>query len=268
MSELKSFIEKIAKEAGKLSLDLLGKAKVSAKGPKDVVTEADFAVEKLIIGKIKERFPDHNIVAEESINNFDKTKPTWYIDPIDGTANYCKSDPNFAISIGFIDNTERAGCVYVPMHDELYYAETGKGAFLNGKKIDVSNTNNFSDALIQVGISPLKEKIDDSLAIFKYFTLKCFRARDLGFSAGQLSYVGCGRADAFVKFGQNPWDIAAGMVLIQEAGGKVTDIDGNDLALGESTKKHNIVASNGKFHDELLKLIKRDLLQFDRGKWW
>ena len=268
VDDIKEFIIRMANDAGKLSLEYIGKAKISSKGGKDVVTEADVAVEKLIVSRIRKRFPDHNIVAEESDNPYDESKPTWYIDPIDGTANYAKGDQNFAVSIGFYDKKTRIGCLNIPMTGELFYAESGKGTEMNNQKISVSDVRKVSDAVIQLGMSIRKDRLDDSLAYFRYFAENAWRIRDYGFGAGQLAFVAAGRSDGIIKLGQHPWDIAAGIVLIEEAGGKVTDDFGKSLVLGDAGARHNVVASNGVLQDELIRTMNTDLKSIDREKPW
>jgi myo-inositol-1(or 4)-monophosphatase len=267
VDEVKDFIINMAKDAGDLSLEMLGIAKISSKGGKDIVTEADTAVEKLIISRIKEKYPDHNIVAEESDNIYDKSKPTWYIDPIDGTANYAKGDQNYAISIAYYGE-KKIGCLNIPMTGEMYYAETGKGTELNGKKIQVSDVRKVEESVIQLGMSIRHEKIDDSLAYFRYFSINAWRTRDFGFGAGQLAFVAAGRSDGIIKMSQHPWDMAAGIVLVEEAGGKVTDDYGRPVVLGDSKARHNVVASNGHIQDELIKIMNTDLKNIDRESPW
>jgi myo-inositol-1(or 4)-monophosphatase len=255
---MKEFIIQLAKDAGKLSLDYLGKIHISSKGEKDIVTEADKDVEKLIISRIREKYPDHNIISEETENKVTSSQYCWYIDPIDGTANYAHSDPNYCISIALTKNKVlEYGCIFIPITNELYYAEKGKGAELNGKKMHVSKIDKIENAMIQLGISPLKNTIDESLRLFKYATLTCERARDYGFCAGQLAYTAAGRADIFVKMSQHSWDLAAGVLLVEEAGGKVTDWRGNRITLGDKKSKLNIIATNGILHETVLIHLKK-----------
>ncbi|HEB37462.1 MAG TPA: inositol monophosphatase, partial [Thermoplasmatales archaeon] len=214
------------------------------------VTVADKKVNTLIISRITERFPEHNIVSEEADDQRKGSKFTWYIDPIDGTANYSHRDPSFAVSIALAeDNNVKYGCIYIPRLDEMYYAEEGKGTELNGKKITVSDRKRLSEALIHVGISTFENTIGDSLKLLKRFMLRGERIKDSGFCAGQLAYVAVGRADGFIKISQHSWDVAAGMLLIKEAGGRVTDLQGNEVLMGK--KRYNLIASNGKIHDEI-----------------
>jgi myo-inositol-1(or 4)-monophosphatase len=255
---MKDFIIQLAKDAGKLSLDYIGKIHISSKGEKDIVTEADKDVEKLIISRIKEKFPDHNIVSEETDNRITDSDYCWYIDPIDGTANFAHGDPNYCISIALTQKGElEYGCIFIPITNELYFAQKGKGAMLNGKNIRVSKIDKIENALVQLGVSPLKHTIDESLRLFKYATLTCERARDYGFCAGQLAYTAAGRADIFVKMSQHAWDLAAGVLLVTEAGGKVTDWSGKKITLGDKKSKLNIVATNNILHETVLAHLKK-----------
>ena len=265
---MKEFIINTVKEAGKIAMDYLGNAKISMKKPKDFVTEADIAVEKFIVSKIKETYPNHNIIGEEE--DYEKTNSdfTWYIDPIDGTANYAHADIHFAISVGIKKGNEiEYGIVYLPMINELYFAQKNQGAFLNGEKIQVSKIDNLKSAVIQSGISTQESKIDDSLKLIKELSTKACRARDLGFCAGQLAFVAAGRSDGLVKVQQHPWDYAAGILLITEAGGKVTDENNKDFIVGDKNSMQNIIASNNLFHDQLVDLVNNINIDMD-NPWW
>ncbi|MCM2325183.1 MAG: inositol monophosphatase [Candidatus Woesearchaeota archaeon] len=266
---MKQFIVSIAKEAGKMALDFQSKAKISSKGPKNIVTEADIAIEKYLVQKIIERYPEHKIVGEEGNYAYDDAD-VWYIDPIDGTSNYAHLDPHFCISIAHAVKGEvKHACIFMPVFDELFFAEEGKGAELNGKKISVTKTSELKDAMVQVEISPLKDTIDNSLKIVRHFMLSADRVRDMGFCAGQLAYVAAGRSDALLKNSQHPWDIAAGMLLVKEAGGRVSGHDEKEIVLGDAKKRHNIVASNGLLHGAIIHELRSNLKDVDFKKlWW
>lgn len=267
---MKEFMIDIAKHAGKIALDFLGKAEIKEKKPKDLVTEADVAVEKYLVSKIKEKFSDHNIVGEEDEYKKSDSEYYWYIDPIDGTANYAHGDIHFAISIALKNRKEIVNAVvYIPMLDEMFYAEKGQGAFLNGKKIHVSKISDLKSSYIQVGLSPHDHAIDDSVLFYKEVSLKVSRAKDMGFCAGQLAFLACGRADGFMKFSQHPWDLAAGLLLVKEAGGKITDVHGNEFEVGDKNARHDVVASNSILHDKLLDIMKSDKIkELDLKKNW
>ena len=258
---MKDFILDLAKKAGQITLNHLGNAKISKKGPKDVVTDADVEVEKFVTQKIKEKYPEHNIVGEEALYDSTDSHYTWFIDPIDGTSNYSHGDPNFAVSIGVAkDGILIYGCVYIPLYNWMFFAELNKGAELNGEKINVSKIDQLTDAMVQLQISHLPDTVDASLEIFKYFTLKADRARDLGFCAGQLAYVGAGKSDSMIKAYQNSWDIAAGILIVTEAGGVVSDFFGQPITLtNDHNKRSHVVASNGLLQKEILNSLHVDL---------
>lgn len=266
---MKEFMIAMAREAGKMAMDFQAKAKVSSKGIKNTVTEADLAIEKFIVKKIKEKFPKHTIVGEEYSYDFDDSD-VWYIDPIDGTTNYAHNDPHFCISIAYAKKgIAQNACIYLPRFDEMYYAEKGKGTELNGVRQEVTKTKELKDSFIQGEISPLKETIDTSFKVFRHFMINADRIRDMGFCAGQLAYVSAGRSDALIKHSQHPWDIAAGMLLVKESGGIVTDNEGKEIVLGTKEKRYNIVASNGIIHGEMLNEIRENFSDIDFKKnWW
>jgi len=267
MINMENFMTTTAREAGNIAVDYLGKTTRTSKGPKDVVTEADVAVEKYIVGKIKEKYPEHGIVGEESGKSVESSEYVWYIDPIDGTSNYSHSDPNFAVVIALAKKGEVIeSCIYLPMLDEMYYAKIGEGAYCNGEKITVSEINLLKDSFVQLGISPKKDTVEESLNVVRHFSVNADRVRDYGFCAGQLAYVAKGRAEVLMKISQYPWDIAAGMLLVSEAGGKVTDEKGNKISFGKK-ERYNIVATNGKIHDKVIDEIKKIDVNTD-VMWW
>ena len=262
---MKEFIINLAKEAGEMAMSYQGKVKISSKGVKNIVTEADIAIEKMLISKIKKEFPDHKIFAEETNKDNIDSKHVWYIDPIDGTTNYAHGDPHFAISIALAeDGDAKYACIYLPRFNEMYYAERGHGTELNGNIIHVSDITELKNALIQAGISPLKHAIDKSWAVFRLYMTYAERARDYAFCAGQLAFVASGKADALVKRSQHPWDVAAGVLLIEEAGGKVTDESGNKIKMNKD--RFNIIASNGHIHDELME--KYNTIKIEPENWY
>ncbi len=259
--------KKIAKEAGKLIVKKQGKnLKIKEKAKSDLVTDADKASEKLIIKRIKALYPSHAIIAEESAKTLTKksykdAEYIWIIDPIDGTINYAHGLPMFTVSIGiFKTNSSKssknfdyitgelvAGVVYAPKMGEIYSAEKGKGAFLNGKKIKVSKKTKLVKSLTVTGFTPQCRK--KNLPYFNTMLNKSLAIRRLGSASLDLCYIACGRFDGYWEFGLKPWDIAAGALIIKEAGGEVTDTNGNQLDLfGE-----DILASNGKIHKEMIR---------------
>ncbi len=238
--------------SGKLLMSSYGKLKksqVSMKTKNDFVTEIDKKSEKTIITTIKKYFPDHGIQAEES--GIRSGKGTlWVIDPLDGTSNYIHQFPIFSISIGVMQNLDvKAAVVYDPVHDELFTADKGKGAFLNKKRIRVTPTQHLSEAFMATGI-PFRARdarFPEYLKSFEKISLGSVGLRRGGSAALDLAYVACGRFDGFWEIDLSPWDIAAGTLLIEEAGGKITDLWNEKDYL----KSGDILASNGRIHAEL-----------------
>jgi myo-inositol-1(or 4)-monophosphatase len=251
-----NFAIETAVQAGKLLLDKLGRRlDVSKKGDINLVTEADIASERLIIERIKSHHPKHTILAEESgesaISDGDKLWK-WIIDPLDGTTNFAHGYPCFAVTIALEYNGEVViGVTYDPTRDEIFAAEKGCGATLNGKRISVSNTEKLSDALIVTGFPYDFAKRQ---GIFENLLKLLFRARGVrrdGSAAIDMAYVACGRFDGFWEEGLNPWDVAAGLLLITEAGGCVTHYDGSPFNIYKSP----ILASNGLIHEEMMQIL-------------
>jgi myo-inositol-1(or 4)-monophosphatase len=249
---MREFIISMAKEAGNTALNYFGKIHISSKGEKNIVTNADKDIEARIISRIKDKYPEHNIVSEESGNMGFSSDFTWFIDPIDGTNNFAHTDPNFCISIALAQKGVLIfGCVYIPAHNECFFAQKGKGAELNGKRLVVSQIRNFNDALIHVGVRPTKKEIDETINLYKFFSLNADRVRDYGFCAGELAYLSAGRADGLLKLDQNIWDVAAGILLVQEAGGRISDTINNEINF-DKTSGYNIACSNSLIHLSLL----------------
>ena len=232
---------------------------VSSKGPGDFVTSADKRTEKIIINELQKAHPEYGIVTEESgVINKSNTQNRWIIDPIDGTFNFLKGIPQFAISIGYEkDNEIKCGVIFNPIMNEMFLAEKGNGAYLNNSRIRVSNKKKINDALIVTGgpkqASKIKEKI---FSEYINVSNKVANVRKFGSAALDMAYVACGRFDGYWQRELNYWDIAAGLVILKEAGGFIDFFE-------EDTKlplKKNILASNSNIHDELKELIiKKDI---------
>ncbi|NTV23703.1 MAG: inositol monophosphatase [Nanoarchaeota archaeon] len=253
---MKDFIIGIAEEAANLAKEMMGKAKVSSKGPKDVVTEADKAVETMLILMIRTKFPTHQIISEETGETGKKSEYVWYIDPIDGTSNYSHTDPHYCVSIGLAKNDVMThACIVIPALNETYYAEKGKGAFLNDKKISVSKIAKLEDSMVLVGVKSMGALLEPTMKAFKHFSRFGDRARDYGFTAGELCFVAAGRAEAIVRYSQNAWDIAAGSLIVEEAGGRFTGHNGQEIKIN-GNDKFEIVASNSVVHDNIIKELK------------
>lgn len=224
-------LELLAREAGSILREGYDREHtVHYKGIIDLVTEADHASEAFLLGEIKSRFPGGHILAEESGNIQGSNEDLWYIDPLDGTVNYAHHIPIFCVSIGYSTNgLLTLGVVYDPMRDELFAAEKGRGAFLNGKRIKASNTTELAKSLLVTGFP--YDTWDTELDNFKYFerlAKKTQGVRRLGSAALDVCYVGAGRFDGFWEFKLKPWDVAAGGLIAAEAGAKVTAVDGRE----------------------------------------
>ena len=231
-------------------LDLLT---VQSKSPNDFVTEVDRAAEQAIIEVLRDAFPGHGILAEESGESGPESEFTWIIDPLDGTTNFIHGLPQYAVSIAQTKNgvLEHA-VVYDPNTNEMFTASRGAGAFLNDRRIRVSRRTRLNEALIGTGF-PFRrfDHVDAYLAMFKELTQKTAGIRRPGAASLDLAYVAAGRFDGFWEMGLSPWDMAAGVLLIQEAGGLVSDLSGeaNYLATG------NLVAGSPKIFGQLLPII-------------
>ena len=245
-------------EAGKIIKDNFGgrfgiesKENITA----NIVTEIDKKAEAKAIEIIKGDFPDHGILAEEIGRIDEKANTVWIIDPIDGTSNFAHGLPICCVSIGVEKDGEVVmGAVYNPILDEFFFAEKGEGAYLNDKKISVSNTDNFQLSLLVTGF-PYDTNRDPNnpLGVFGEVVMMNVPVRRLGSAAIDLCWVACGRFDGFWEYNLNPWDVAAGYLIVKEAGGKLSDFDGIELSI----YKREILATNGKIHDTLLQAIKK-----------
>ena len=252
-----NFVIQTAREAGGVLIDRLGRARISTKGDIDLVTEADLAAEKLIIERIRSHYPRHAILAEESGASVEldagKSDWKWIIDPLDGTTNYAHGYPCFCVSIA----VERAGqielgVVYDPTRDELFAAERGQGATLNERPIRVSTIADLNSAMLCTGFPYNVRERPDFAREFINFTMTAQAVRRDGSAALDLAYLACGRFDGFWEDGLNAWDIAAGLILIEEAGGRVTDFCGAPLSI--YTPK--VLATNGLVHEAMMGVLR------------
>lgn len=243
-----------AAKAGLLLKKNLGKSlSIEFKGVIDIVTEMDKKAEAMIVKTIKAAFPDHGILTEESAEQKTGSEYRWIIDPLDGTTNYSHGYPVFCVSIAL----EKAGdvmlgVVYEPMLDELFTAEKGRGAYLNKKKIQVSRIAELHRSLLATGFPyDVRTSPENNINHFANFAVRAQAIRRAGSAALDMCYVACGRFDGFWELKLKPWDIAAAMLIVKEAGGAVTDFTGNPLSLyaGET------MASNGLIHKEMLKVL-------------
>jgi myo-inositol-1(or 4)-monophosphatase len=246
-----------ARLAGKVIIDNLGrisKKDINHKQKSDFVTRVDRESEKIIIKTIKENFPDHLFLAEESLKEAETEEYRWIIDPLDGTTNYIHQYPVFSVSIALEYKREIIlGVVYDPLRGELFTAGKGGGSFLNKHPVRVSMISSLSDSLVTTGFPfRSKEFIEIYLKLFKNVFNKVSDLRRAGSAALDLAYLACGRCEGFFEIGLSPWDIAAGDILIKEAGGIVTDFGGGNDYLSTG----NIVAGNPAIHEKLLTEVK------------
>ncbi len=249
----------IAREAGARLREFFAQGVATEyKGDVDVVTVADRTVEKLIRTRLGEAFPDHGIYGEEGTRERMEQEFRWYVDPLDGTTNFAHGFPQFCVSLGLEqraaglkpdeDGTIQAAVIYDPMRDELYTAERGRGAVLNGKPLRVSKTPDLAEALVATGFPSRKRHQSPNIHFYHEFTLRSHGVRRAGSAALDLAYVAAGRLEAFWEFNLNPWDTAAGVLLVTEAGGRVSDFAGGAFRLNS----REVLASNGLIHDELV----------------
>jgi myo-inositol-1(or 4)-monophosphatase len=232
------------------------------KGDVDLVTVADRTVEKLIRTRLGEVFPEHGVYGEEGTRERMEGEFRWYVDPLDGTTNFAHGFPQFCVSMGLEQRSAKlkpeqdgalvAAVIYDPMRDELYTAERGKGAWLNGKPIHVSRIPVLAEALVSTGFPSRKRHESPNIHFYHEFTLRSHGVRRAGSAALDLAFVASGRLEAFWEFNLNPWDTAAGVLLVEEAGGRVTGFAGGAFQLDS----REVLASNGLIHTELVDLFK------------
>ncbi len=249
------YLTQVAKGAGKILLKYLNKKhSVSIKADTSIVTEADKAAEKYILKKISTDFPNCSIISEESGEFVGREELVWLIDPLDGTSNYAHNFPWFSVSIGLWSHGKPLmGVVYHPVLDELFYAEKGKGAYLNGKRIRVSETKKLSEALLTTGFYYSRgATLAQEMKLFWKMNELALGVRRPGSAALDLAYVACGRFDAFWERGLSVWDVAAGYLLVEEAGGKLTDYKGKPATLAGA----EVVATNKSLNGQIVSITK------------
>jgi myo-inositol-1(or 4)-monophosphatase len=229
------------------------------KGDVDLVTQADRRSEQAIVQRLGKYFPEHTIAAEEGTGHVRSSEFHWHVDPLDGTTNFAHKYPCFSVSIALAQNeTLLAGVVYNPIYDELFAAARGEGATLNGKRISVSKVQSLSTSLLCTGFPVHKRLANPNIHYYYDFTLRSHGVRRDGSAALDLACVAAGRFDGFWEFGLKPWDTAAGTLLVQEAGGSVSDFRGEPYQLGGPV----VLATNSLIHEEMrekaLAISKRD----------
>src|SRR6185312_10388427 len=241
----------IAREAGALLMPYFRRrVTVEYKGEADLVTEADRNSEALIRKRIQALWPDHDVLGEEEGLVDTGSEYRWYVDPLDGTTNFAHSFPMFCVSLGLEHKGQRiAGVVYDPTRDELFAAEKGSGAFLNGEPIRVSKIAKLKESLVATGFPSQKRHKNPNIHFYHQITLLTHGIRRAGSAALDLCYVAAGRLEGFWEFNLNPWDTAAGVLLVQEAGGNVTDFSGGPFQISS----RETLASNGLIHTDLIR---------------
>jgi myo-inositol-1(or 4)-monophosphatase len=231
-----------------------GEFRVDKKGAIDLVTEVDVDVERMFRALVSERFPDHQVLAEE-MGGADSVPqgPCWVFDPIDGTTNFTHGLPIFCSSLALeIDGVAEVGAVYDPTRKELFTAERGGGAYLNGRPLRVSSAARLVDAMLVTGFPyDVHSRIEEIVGLFGRFVGQARAVRRLGSAAIDLCYIAAGRMDAFWERDLKPWDIAAGALIVAEAGGRITNMDGQPFA----SRGRDVLASNGLLHDDMLGVI-------------
>jgi myo-inositol-1(or 4)-monophosphatase len=248
--DLISPMQSIAREAGALLMDFFHQqVKIEYKGDADLVTVADRKSEALILERIRKQFPTHDVMGEEGTRIESGSDYKWYVDPLDGTTNFAHGFPVFCVSLAVEYRGRRvAGVIYDPTRDEMFAAELGKGALLNGQPIHVSATSRLAECLVGTGFPSQKRHKSPNIYFYHQLTLRTHGVRRAGSAALDLCNVACGRFDGFWEFNLNPWDTAAGVLIVEEAGGRVTNFSGGPFRIDS----RETLASNGLVHDALI----------------
>jgi myo-inositol-1(or 4)-monophosphatase len=256
LREIATQAESIARRAGAILRDRIDRPHdVRFKGTIDMVTEADQASEALIVAELRSAFPSHGLLSEEG-SGYEASGSTlrWVVDPLDGTTNFAHGLPTFAVSIGLDDGqTPIAGVIYDPMRDELFSAYRGGGATLNGRPLQVSTNDRLITSLLATGFSYNLENRARQIPAWSDLLMRVQAIRQTGSSALNLCYIAAGRLDGYWERGIAPWDVAAGAVIVTEAGGTVSDYRGGIF----QSDRREIVVSNGLVHDQLLEVLRR-----------
>jgi len=254
----------LALQAGALIRDAMGQRRnVEYKSAVDLVTDVDRRAEALILSGLRAAFPDDALVAEETAGHAPSAGPCWVVDPLDGTTNFVHALPHFAVSIGFLDDgVPSSAAVYDPCKGELFHAERGGGAFLGDQRLAVSSVNELDRALLVTGFPyDRREHASLYLEYFREFLCSAQDLRRYGSASLDLCYVAAGRFDGFFEWKLHPWDTAAGWLIVNEAGGRVSDFDG----AAYDPWLPRILATNGGIHDEAVAVLERIALRVGRG---
>jgi len=243
----------IAREAGALLVTYYERrVPYELKGEFDLVTEADRASEKLVVERLLSRFPTHGIVAEEGGGQAGSSEYRWYVDPLDGTTNFAHSLPIFNVTLALERAGEMiAGVVFDPIRQEMFTAELGGGAYLNNRRIHVSAANKLEACLLCTGFPTRRRHLNVNVHFYHQVAMATHGVRRTGSAAIDLAWVACGRLDGFWEFGLNPWDMAAGRLLVAEAGGKYSDMRGRP----HTFQSKHLLADNGHVHDQILEIF-------------
>ena len=243
----------IAREAGALlSTYFERRIPFELKGDFDLVTEADRASERLVVERLRSHFPSHSIVAEEGGGHEGSSGYRWYVDPLDGTTNFAHGYPVYNVTMGLEQDGEMlVGVVFDPNRQEMFSAERGAGAYLNNRRIRVSAARRLEDSLVSTGFPSRKRHLNVNIHFYHQMAMATHGVRRSGSAAIDLANVACGRLEAFWEFGLNPWDMAAGILLVTEAGGRCTDMKGGPHVL---TGPH-LLTDNGAVHQEIVDLF-------------
>ena len=250
-------VEILVRQAGTVLMEGFGNVRhIQQKGVIDLVTEYDQRSEELILATIQKEFPEHAILAEESGHHERISEYQWVIDPLDGTTNFAHGIPFFSVSIGLLKNNAPVmGVVYDPFRDEMFSAESGSGASLNHRPLRVSSRMDLEQAVISTGFPyDLRTNPRNNFAQFFQFQLRTQAVRHLGSAALDCTWTAMGRLDGYWEFGVKPWDVGAGALIVREAGGRVTSVDGDENFLfGDS-----ILVSNSLLHEQMLRVLGED----------
>ncbi|MCE2391576.1 MAG: inositol monophosphatase [Proteobacteria bacterium] len=245
----------VAREAGGLQRRRFDEPRTieTKSSPIDLVTDVDRACDELIRKRILARFPEDGLLTEEQTEHPGRSDWRWVVDPLDGTTNYAHGFPHFAVSIAAeFEGETRVGVIFDPLRDELFSAELGGGAARNGRPIRVSDTGELQRCLLGTGFAyDVHSSEDDNLAHFRRFMKRVQAVRRAGSAALDLAYVACGRYDGFWELNLHPWDVAAGLLLVREAGGRTSDFDGGPVP----SSGRRVLASNGRVHAAMLEVI-------------
>ena len=254
MSDTLQIVEVIIRQAGTVLMEGYGNVRhLQQKGVIDLVTEFDKRSEEVIISSIQQNFPEHSILAEESGHNNTISEYQWVIDPLDGTTNFAHGIPVFSVSIALLkNNSPVVGVVYDPFRNEMFSAELGQGATLNNHPIHVSSQTDLGHAAISTGFPyDLRTNPRNNLAQFVQFQLRTQAVRHLGSAALDCSWTAMGRLDGYWEFAVKPWDIGAGALIVREAGGSVTSVEGDENFLSNES----ILVSNSLLHTQMLRVL-------------